>query len=71
MSRGTEVDLDTPHWHGDTVTVNGMRTDTIQLLPAGMVTAHMVPDDPGIWLFHCHVGDHLTAGMASSCRVVA
>jgi manganese oxidase len=70
MSMGTEVDLHTPHWHGNTVTVNGMRTDTIQLLPAGMVTADMTPDNPGTWLFHCHVADHITAGMLARYRVV-
>ena len=71
MSMGTEVDLHTPHWHGNTVTVNGIRTDTVQLLPAGMVTADMVPDDPGTWMFHCHVADHITAGMLTRYRVVA
>ena len=33
MSMGTEVDLHTPHWHGNTVTVNGMRMDVVSLLP--------------------------------------
>jgi FtsP/CotA-like multicopper oxidase with cupredoxin domain len=23
----------------------------------------MVPDNPGTWLFHCHVAPHLIAGM--------
>jgi FtsP/CotA-like multicopper oxidase with cupredoxin domain len=69
MSMGTEVDLHTPHWHGNTLTANGMRTDTIQLLAAGMVTADMVPDDAGVWLFHCHVADHITAGMLTRYRV--
>jgi Multicopper oxidase len=23
----------------------------------------MVTDNPGTWLFHCHVNDHFTAGM--------
>ena len=70
MSMGTEVDLHTPHWHGNTVTVMGMRMDTVQLLPAGMVVADMVPDDVGIWLFHCHVNDHITAGMLTRYQVV-
>ena len=70
MSMGTEVDLHTPHWHGNTVTVMGMRMDTVQLLPAGMVVADMVPDDVGIWLFHCHVNDHMTAGMITRYQVV-
>ena len=68
MSTGTEVDLHTPHWHGNTVLVNGMRMDTVSLLPAGMIVADMKPDNPGIWLFHCHVNDHLTAGMIAATR---
>lgn len=70
MGMGTEVDLHTPHWHGSTVTINGMRTDVANLLPASMVTADMVPDTPGTWLFHCHVGDHIAAGMQARYRVV-
>jgi hypothetical protein len=37
-----EVDLHNPQRHGNTVTVNGMRTDTIQLLTAGMLTRYRV-----------------------------
>ena len=70
MSMGTEVDLHTPHWHGNTVAVNGMWMDTVSLLPAGMVVADMVPDDPGTWLFHCHVNDHIAAGMMTRYTVV-
>jgi FtsP/CotA-like multicopper oxidase with cupredoxin domain len=29
----------------------------------GMLVADMVPDNPGEWLFHCHTGPHLVAGM--------
>jgi hephaestin len=43
MSMGTEVDLHTPHWHGNDVLVNGMRMDVVSLLPASMVVADMVP----------------------------
>ena len=70
MGMGTEVDLHTPHWHGNTVVANGMRTDVTSLLPASMVVADMTPDDPGIWLFHCHVNDHLLAGMVTRYQVV-
>jgi hypothetical protein len=70
MDMGTEVDLHTPHWHGNDVVAGGMRMDVISLLPAGMVTADMVPDNVGIWLFHCHVNDHLTAGMITRYQVV-
>jgi hephaestin len=70
MAMGTEVDLHTPHWHGNTVVANGMRTDVASLLPAQMITADMTPDDPGVWLFHCHVNDHLIAGMVSRYQVL-
>jgi manganese oxidase len=63
LDLGTETDLHTPHWHGNTVLVTGMRTDSLSLLPGSMVVADMVPDDVGTWLYHCHVNDHITAGM--------
>ncbi len=71
MSMGNEVDLHTPHWHGNTVVAAGMRADTVSLLPATMVTADMVPDNPGVWQFHCHVADHIAAGMLSGYQILA
>ena len=53
------------YWHGSSVTIGGMRTDVAQLLTMGMLIADMVPDNPGTWLFHCHVAPHLAAGMTS------
>jgi manganese oxidase len=69
MGMGTEVDLHTAHWHANTVLVGGMRTDVINLLPASTVTAQMVPDSPGVWMFQCHVNDHISAGMMSTYLV--
>ena len=71
MTLGTEVDLHTPHWHGQTVTTMGSRMDVIQLLAGGMLTSNMQPDNPGIWLFHCHVNDHIAAGMLTRFQVDA
>ena len=65
FAQGTEADVHTPHWHGNTVVAMGMRTDVVSLLPMGMLVADMVPDDPGRWLFHCHVNDHIVAGMSA------
>jgi hypothetical protein len=59
----------TPHWHGNTVTVAGQRTDVVTVISAGMVTADMVPDAPGIWLYHCHISDHMLAGMDARYEV--
>ena len=69
MGMGTEVDLHTPHWHGQTVLVGGMRMDVTSLLPATMVVADMVPDNAGTWLYHCHVNDHIDAGMITTFTV--
>lgn len=59
----SNFELHAPHWHGNTVVIQHMRTDVASLLTMGMLTADMVPDNPGTWLFHCHVGGHLRAGM--------
>ena len=69
MGMGTEVDLHTPHWHGATVTIMGMRTDVASLLPMSMQVADMVPDVLGTWLYHCHVNDHIIAGMMAKFTV--
>ena len=70
LAQGTEVDLHTPHWHGNTLVSVGMRTDVVSLLPMEMVVADMVPDNPGTWQFHCHVNDHIAAGMLALYTVL-
>jgi FtsP/CotA-like multicopper oxidase with cupredoxin domain len=59
----------TPHWHGNTVTVAGQRTDVLVVTSAQMMTAEMKPDAPGIWLYHCHISDHMLAGMMARHEV--
>jgi FtsP/CotA-like multicopper oxidase with cupredoxin domain len=63
LGMGNEKDLHTFHWHGKTLQAPGRRTDVIELLPGSMVTADMRADNPGTWMLHCHVADHLKAGM--------
>lgn len=58
-----------PHWHGNTVTVAGQRTDVLNVISAQMITADMTPDMIGTWLFHCHISDHMLAGMVARYRV--
>lgn len=61
---GSERDFHTAHWHGARVIEDGRkRTDVVELLPASMKTADMTAENPGSWLFHCHVADHMTEGM--------
>ncbi|MGA2218438.1 MAG: multicopper oxidase domain-containing protein, partial [Terracidiphilus sp.] len=71
LGMGNEVALHTPHWHGETVADGGRNTDVIELLPGSMATVDMVADNPGTWMFHCHVQDHMEAGMMAVYTVYA
>lgn len=74
LGMGSEIDLHTPHWHGETVQVGAphiaRNTDVLELLPASMVTADMKAFNPGEWLYHCHVADHIHAGMATTFTIM-
>jgi FtsP/CotA-like multicopper oxidase with cupredoxin domain len=59
----------TPHWHGNTALVAGQRTDVLVVTSAQMVTADMIPDAPGVWRYHCHISDHMLAGMDARYEV--
>ena len=69
---GTEVDLHAAHWHGNTLLQSdgNFRTDSIMLLPRQIETADMVAHARGRWLFHCHVTDHIEAGMMTIYEAV-
>ena len=70
VSLGTEVDWHTPHWHGETLTLEGRDyTDVIEVGPAAMKVGDMIADNPGTWLLHCHVADHMMAGMYATYTV--
>jgi len=69
LTMGEGFNVHTPHWHGNVVLDRGHRTDVLTLLPAEMRTVDMVPDDPGIWMFHCHIEDHMDGGMMALYKV--
>ncbi len=70
VALGSERDIPTPHWH-DEVGVPDARSrrDVVELLPASMHVFDMVSDNPETWLFHCHVADHVAAGMYTTSQV--
>lgn len=70
VTMGDFANMHTPHWHGNTVTRNGQNTDVIFTAPATMLTVDMVPDNPGTWMYHCHVSDHMLVGMQTLYRVL-
>ena len=69
MSIGGIIQGHTPHWHGNVVLAKGHRTDVVTLAQAEMITADMIPDNPGIWMYHCHVDEHMVTGMATLYKV--
>jgi hypothetical protein len=61
---GDETGLHTAHWHGARVREEGRRTvDVVALLPGETKVADLLADNPGTWLLHCHVSDHMMEGM--------
>jgi FtsP/CotA-like multicopper oxidase with cupredoxin domain len=70
VTMGEGFNIHTPHWHGNTVLNGGHRTDVIFVSPAQMDTVDMLPDDPGIWMYHCHIDEHMEAGMTALYQVL-
>ena len=50
---------------------SGKWTDTHILGPATAATIEYVEDDPGTWLYHCHVVDHMEGGMMGLYRTTS
>lgn len=71
MTMGNGFNFHTPHWHGNLVSVRGQYMDVLPTIgPAQFVTADMVPDMAGTWMFHCHVDDHMKGGMQTMYEVL-
>uniref|UniRef100_H3CCD3 ferroxidase n=1 Tax=Tetraodon nigroviridis TaxID=99883 RepID=H3CCD3_TETNG len=73
MGMGTDVDIHSVHWHGHSAEYKlgggPHRTDVYELFPATFQTVKMRPEFPGTWLLHCHVTDHIKAGMVTTYTV--
>ncbi len=66
------------HLHGHSFRVlsrNGVSTrymewqDTVLMGPREKVEIALVADNPGDWMFHCHILEHMTGGMMGVIRV--
>lgn len=53
----------TAHWHANTVLLDNNSVDVVPLNAAEMHTTDMIAENPGMWMFHCHVEGHLAIGM--------
>ena len=70
LGMGNEVDIHSAHWHGEVVSYQHQYTDVIELLPASMKSVDMVAENVGTWMFHCHVADHIKAGMTMEYQIL-
>ncbi|KAI1506404.1 multicopper oxidase [Biscogniauxia marginata] len=43
-----------------------MRRDTLVLYPDGNIVLRFRADNPGIWLFHCHIEWHVSSGLIAT-----
>lgn len=71
MTMGIGFNFHTPHWHGNVVKYHGEYIDVLPTIgPAQALTVDMIPDRVGTWMFHCHVDDHMKAGMQTMYQVL-
>ncbi|XP_064577770.1 ceruloplasmin isoform X2 [Zonotrichia leucophrys gambelii] len=73
MGMGNEIDIHTVHFHGhsfDYKQTGVYRADVFDLFPGTSQTVEMTPENPGTWLLHCHVTDHIHAGMEATYTVL-
>ncbi|XP_073530743.1 ceruloplasmin [Phyllobates terribilis] len=66
---GNEVDIHSAFFHGQVLTQQRHRVDTISLFPATMVEGTMETKNSGKWLLSCQVNDHLEGGMQAMYEV--
>lgn len=45
-------------------------SDVFDVFPGTYQTVEMFPATPGTWLLHCHVTDHIHAGMETTYTVL-
>jgi FtsP/CotA-like multicopper oxidase with cupredoxin domain len=61
---GEDDGMHTAHWHGARVrTADRQFVDVVSLFPGQTKVADQLADNPGDWLLHCHVSDHMMQGM--------
>ena len=45
------------------------KADTVALLPRERIEVAFVADNPGLWMFHCHILEHQETGMMGYLKV--
>ncbi|KAM3869287.1 ferroxidase HEPHL1-like [Diretmus argenteus] len=72
LGMGNEVDMHTVHFHAETFTYKTdrvHRADVFDLFPGTFQTVEMRAGNPGTWLLHCHVTEHIHDGMETTFTI--
>ncbi|WAQ95422.1 HEPHL-like protein [Mya arenaria] len=70
---GENEDIHTVHFHGHTYTYRTDQShegDVIEVFPGTYETVEMFASNPGTWLIHCHVGEHMKDGMIATYTIL-
>ncbi|XP_076837341.1 hephaestin-like protein 1a [Brachyhypopomus gauderio] len=70
---GNEMDMHTVHFHAQSFIYkvdHAHRADVYDLFPGTFQTIELLAGNPGIWLLHCHVTDHIHAGMETTFTIL-
>lgn len=49
----------------NTLVLTGPRRDTVMLEEKSWVVIRFIANNPGVWLFHCHIDWHMLTGMST------
>lgn len=74
LAMGQDIDLHTVHFHAESFLFQSgksYRADVVDLFPGTFEVVEMVASNPGTWLMHCHVTDHVHAGMETLFTVLS
>ncbi|KAL9104942.1 MAG: hypothetical protein Q9163_000187 [Psora crenata] len=55
-----------PYVNNETFPQTPMKRDTIMVHPNGNIVLRFRADNPGIWLFHCHIEWHVASGLVAT-----
>ncbi|GAB1607633.1 hephaestin-like protein 1 [Argonauta hians] len=73
MSHGSDKDVHTAHFHGQTYLQNSdgeHRADVLEVSADVATAVEIRTDNPGKWILHCHVNEHIIGGMETAYTVL-
>jgi len=63
MGFGSEVDMHSPVFAGQTTSFRGSSVYSVGVMPATTFVLELVAGQPGSWDYYCNILDHINAGM--------